>query len=124
MGHPFDRMTCGVIFDSMVSAASYHGQGLADDVLVIARDWGFRSEEIRAPVTLWHGEADVTVPPQVGQSFADTIPGCRATFYPGEGHFYPHPPMVQAQNEEGLGEIGCQEPWLGIAFIPAQHEIG
>ena len=38
------------------------------------------------PVYLWQGEADANVPPAMGRYLAAKIPGCRATFYPGEGH--------------------------------------
>jgi pimeloyl-ACP methyl ester carboxylesterase len=75
------------LFDSMVTACSQTARGLADDVLAIARPWGFRLGDITLPVQLWHGEADTTVPPQVGYYLATAIPSCHATFYPGEGHF-------------------------------------
>jgi pimeloyl-ACP methyl ester carboxylesterase len=38
------------------------------------------------PVHLWHGEADVLIPPVMGRYLAGRIPGCRATFLPGSGH--------------------------------------
>jgi pimeloyl-ACP methyl ester carboxylesterase len=38
-------------------------------------------------VRLLHGEADQNVPVAVARKVAATIPGCQATFYPGEGHF-------------------------------------
>jgi len=34
-----------------------------------------------------HGEADLNVPVAVARKVAAAIPGCQATFYPGEGHF-------------------------------------
>ena len=61
-------------------------RGLYDEALVLARPWGFRPEEIRVPVLLWHGELDRTVPPAMARHIARSIPGCRAHFYPGEGH--------------------------------------
>lgn len=62
------------------------GRGLYDEALVMARPWGFPLEGISVPVCLWHGEADITVPVGMGRHIARTIPGCRATFYPGEAH--------------------------------------
>jgi pimeloyl-ACP methyl ester carboxylesterase len=44
-------------------------------------------EEIRFPVRLLHGEADLNVPVAVARNVASSIPSCQATFYPGEGHF-------------------------------------
>lgn len=61
--------------------------GIAWDTHVIARPWDFRLEEISFPVRLLHGEADISVPVTVARQVAAAIPGCQATFYPGEGHF-------------------------------------
>ncbi|MDR3576984.1 MAG: alpha/beta hydrolase [Anaerolineaceae bacterium] len=51
------------------------------------RPWGFPLEGIRLPVYLWHGEADRDAPLAMGRHAAAAIPGCKATFLPGEGHF-------------------------------------
>ena len=61
--------------------------GLAHDLILYSRPWGFELEEIAVPVVLWHGEVDATVPPSHGREVARRIHQCRATFYPGEGHF-------------------------------------
>ncbi|HYG35525.1 MAG TPA: alpha/beta hydrolase [Clostridia bacterium] len=62
-------------------------QAAAADGLLYARPWGFRLQDIRVPVRLWHGEMDVVVPPSMGRYLAQTIPGCQAKFYPEDGHF-------------------------------------
>jgi pimeloyl-ACP methyl ester carboxylesterase len=61
-------------------------RGIAWDTHLYARPWDFRLEEIRFPVRLLHGEADRNVPVAVARKIASAIPGCQATFYPGEGH--------------------------------------
>lgn len=61
--------------------------GIAWDTHLCARPWDFRLEEICFPVRLLHGEADLNVPVAVARKVAAAIPGCQATFYPGEGHF-------------------------------------
>ena len=61
--------------------------GIAWDTHLYARPWDFRLEDIRFPVRLLHGEADRNVPVAVARKVAASIPGCQATFYPGEGHF-------------------------------------
>jgi pimeloyl-ACP methyl ester carboxylesterase len=63
------------------------GQGVADELLLLTRPWTFRPEEIRAPVRLWHGEADGVVPVAMGRYLARAIPDCRAEFIPGSGHY-------------------------------------
>jgi pimeloyl-ACP methyl ester carboxylesterase len=62
-------------------------QGIVWDTHVCARPWDFHLEEIRLPVRLLHGEADQNVPVAAARNLAAAIPGCQATFYPGEGHF-------------------------------------
>ena len=52
----------------------------------MSRRWGFPLEGVNVPVRIWHGEADVTVPVDMGRFLARSLPNCRATFYPGEGH--------------------------------------
>ena len=62
-------------------------RGIAWDTHICACPWDFRLEEISLPVRLLHGEADRNVPVAVARKVAASIPGCQATFYPGEGHF-------------------------------------
>ena len=61
--------------------------GMAWDTHLCAGPWDFHPEEIRFPVRLLHGESDINVPIAVARKVAAVIPGCQATFYPGEGHF-------------------------------------
>ena len=65
------------------------GQGVTFDMKNLWRPWGFQFEEIRTPVALWHGEADNLAPARLAHVIAERLPGCRATFYPGEGHTDP-----------------------------------
>jgi tetratricopeptide (TPR) repeat protein len=62
-------------------------RGYAWDVRICTRDWGFRPEDLHGvQVYLWHGEQDGIVLQADAQALAAAIPGCHATFYPGEGH--------------------------------------
>ena len=49
---------------------------------------GFFLQEIRVPVWLWHGERDPNASVAMARQLAAAIPGCRTTFYPGEGHLH------------------------------------
>lgn len=71
----------------MKEAFRQGGRGPADELLLLARPWTFRPEEIRVPVRLWHGEADGVVPVAMGRHLAAIIPGCRAEFVPDAGHY-------------------------------------
>jgi pimeloyl-ACP methyl ester carboxylesterase len=62
------------------------GRGMYDEGRILAGPWGFRPEEICTPVFVWHGELDDTVPSEMARHLAALIPGCRAEFFPGEGH--------------------------------------
>lgn len=64
------------------------GSGAAiRDIVLYGRHWGFDIESIDAPVHLWHGEADPTVPVSMGRYLAARLPRCHARFLPDEGHF-------------------------------------
>jgi len=62
-------------------------RGAAWDFTLFSRPWGFNLGDIRLPVFLWHGEDDWICPVEMGRYMAQGIPGCQATYYPGEGHF-------------------------------------
>jgi len=62
-------------------------KGAAWDGFLFSRPWGFDLRHIRLPVRLWHGEKDVVVPVSMGHFLANNIPGCKAQFYPDDGHF-------------------------------------
>jgi pimeloyl-ACP methyl ester carboxylesterase len=61
-------------------------RGAAWDFTLFSRPWGFNLGDIRLPVFLWHGEDDWICPVEMGRYVAQGIPGCNATYYPGEGH--------------------------------------
>jgi pimeloyl-ACP methyl ester carboxylesterase len=73
--------------DTVVEAFRHGSRGVAYELFLYTRPWGFPLGDIETRVKLWHGERDVSVPPAMGQYQAHLIPNCRATFYPGEGHF-------------------------------------
>ena len=60
--------------------------GWRDDELALTRPWGFEVEQIRCPVTIWHGEADQMVPVGHGRWLTNHISGARAHFEPGLNH--------------------------------------
>ncbi len=70
-----------------VEALRQGGYGPAYDASLYWKPWGFRLEEIRMPVHIWHGEADVNAPFAAhGKYLAEHLPQARPVFYPGEGH--------------------------------------
>jgi pimeloyl-ACP methyl ester carboxylesterase len=63
-------------------------RGVAQDDVIIRRDWGFDLGSIRVPVDIWHGEADTNVPISGGRHLAAVLPRAQPFFLPGEGHFF------------------------------------
>lgn len=60
--------------------------GWVDDALALTRPWGFDLSEIRAPVEIWYGDADVLVPPAHGEWLAAHIAGARVKVERDAGH--------------------------------------
>jgi pimeloyl-ACP methyl ester carboxylesterase len=56
------------------------------DVVVFARDWGFRLDEVKVPVRWWHGDHDHIVPFEHGQHVVSRLPDAQLTHLPGESH--------------------------------------
>jgi pimeloyl-ACP methyl ester carboxylesterase len=56
------------------------------DVVVFARDWGFRLDEVKVPVRWWHGDCDHIVPFEHGQHVVSRLPDAELTHLPGESH--------------------------------------
>lgn len=58
----------------------------SDEMILLARPWGFRLRDIPILVHLWHGELDVIAPAQMGYYLANELLACETHFFPGEGH--------------------------------------
>lgn len=56
------------------------------DVVVFARDWGFRLDEVKVPVRWWHGDRDHIVPFAHGQHVVSRLPDAELYHLPGESH--------------------------------------
>jgi len=61
--------------------------GVAQDLRLLTRPWGFDLGSITTPTSIHHGDADTTVPVQHARLYAQAIPGARLQIHPGQGHF-------------------------------------
>ena len=61
--------------------------GVAQDLRVLTRPWGFELGSVTVPASIHHGDADATVPPEHARLLAEAIPGAQLQLYPGHGHF-------------------------------------
>ena len=74
-------------FIALVQEALRQGrQGAFHESLLAITDWGFRLEDIRMPVRLWHGELDRNIPLEMARYTAKALPGSELKVFPGEGH--------------------------------------
>jgi pimeloyl-ACP methyl ester carboxylesterase len=62
-------------------------RGVAQDLRVLTRPWGFELGSIDIPASIHHGDADRTVPFRHARLLAEVIPGAQLHLYPGHGHF-------------------------------------
>ncbi len=60
--------------------------GAAGDLDAWRRPWGFDPSGVRAPVLIYHGEADRVVPSAVSRRYQTVFPAAVARYWPGEGH--------------------------------------
>lgn len=56
------------------------------DVVLFARDWGFRLEDVKSPVHWWHGDHDHIVPFAHGEQVVAQLPNAKLYRLPGESH--------------------------------------
>ena len=70
-----------------VEAFRHGSGGVAQDLRLLTRPWGFELGSITVPVSIHHGEADTTVPPQHARLFAQAIPAAQLRLHPRHGHF-------------------------------------
>jgi pimeloyl-ACP methyl ester carboxylesterase len=72
---------------SYTEAFRQGSEGVAQDLRVLTRPWGFRLDAISVPTLIHHGDADNTVPLQHARRYATAIPGARLRVHPRQGHF-------------------------------------
>ncbi len=75
------------LIDSMREAFRSGTRGPAQDLALLAGDWGFGLNDISTPVFLWQGEMDSVVPASMARFQERALPQCEATYFPDEGHY-------------------------------------
>lgn len=86
-----DRAVLTEEFGEDIASSFHEGlrngiDGWLDDDLAFTRSWGFDLAEIRKPVTLWQGSADLMVPFAHGEWLASRLPAASVHLEQGEGH--------------------------------------
>jgi pimeloyl-ACP methyl ester carboxylesterase len=62
-------------------------RSVAHDLALFSRHWGFQLDQVTVPVIVWHGLADVIVPPSHGHHQAARLPHGELRVRAGAGHF-------------------------------------
>jgi pimeloyl-ACP methyl ester carboxylesterase len=57
-----------------------------NDVILFARDWGFRLHEVKVPVRWWHGDHDHIIPFAHGEHVVSRLPDAELFHLPEESH--------------------------------------
>jgi pimeloyl-ACP methyl ester carboxylesterase len=81
-----DDAFADVFFRGAQESARQGSAGLAQEILLLGRRWGFRPEAVRVPARLWYGTDDRIVSPETGRLLARVLPSARLTEFEGEGH--------------------------------------
>lgn len=77
----------GLLRHSQREGLRQGGRGAVQDLALYMRPWGFRLATVRAPLTIWHGEADQLVPVDMAEHIATCVGHSRVRRLPGEGHY-------------------------------------
>jgi pimeloyl-ACP methyl ester carboxylesterase len=79
--------------------------GVAQDLRVLTRPWGFDLGAIKVPTLIRHGDADLTVPLRHARLYTQAIPGAHLRIHRGDGHF-----SILGAARELLAPLAGQEP--------------
>lgn len=74
--------------DDFAEAVTQGVQGIAHDLYLLTKPWGFPLESIQIPIHLWHGESDRAVPPAMAKMLEDRLPQSKANYIPEAGHLW------------------------------------
>jgi len=82
------RPRIGNILAASVAEAFRQGsKGPAYEGTLLGGHWDFNPEDVHYPnLYWWHGERDRHVPIAMGRAVAARLSGCKAIYYPDEGH--------------------------------------
>ena len=98
----YDPRNVEIFVNSVREGFRTGSRGVAQDDILVNQEWGFDLACVSPRIDIWHGEADVNVPVQAAKYLHDKLPHTRATYLPGEGHFF-----ILKRWEEILSALVC-----------------
>jgi pimeloyl-ACP methyl ester carboxylesterase len=75
-----------MFIDDLVNGGREQFSAFLSDIVLFARDWGFRLADVHQPVRWWHGNADHIVPFRHGQHVVERLPNAELIPLVGEAH--------------------------------------
>ena len=76
------------ILNQTIADAMRNGApGARRDLYLYTHDWQLSIGDITRSISIWHGDADGTVPIEHARWYADHLPDAQLTELPGEGHY-------------------------------------
>ncbi|HEY4283778.1 MAG TPA: alpha/beta hydrolase [Chthoniobacterales bacterium] len=82
-----DAVAFNACFESQRRAWRGSTLGVMMDAQIYADPWGFRLEEVRVPVRLWHGKQDRSFSFRLAEEVAKRLPDCSARYVDNAGHY-------------------------------------
>jgi len=76
-----------VLNATIADAMRDRAQGARRDLVLYTHDWKLPFAEVTDPVTIWHGQADGTVPIKHARWYAEHLSQARLNELPDEGHY-------------------------------------
>ena len=75
-----------MFLDDLLNGSRKQVTAPLSDLLLFTRDWGFRLEDVKVPVSWFHGDADHIIPFGHGAHMVDLLPDATLTTLEGESH--------------------------------------
>jgi pimeloyl-ACP methyl ester carboxylesterase len=75
-----------MFLDDIMLGSRRQMQAFLLDAALFGRHWGFSLEDVRTPVHMWYGDADIIVPVSHGEHLARRLPNATLRIRPEEGH--------------------------------------
>jgi pimeloyl-ACP methyl ester carboxylesterase len=75
-----------MFLDDLLNGSRKQVTAPLSDLLLFTRDWGFRLEDVKAPVLWWHGDDDHIVPLAHGEHCVARLPSATLHVMEGESH--------------------------------------
>jgi pimeloyl-ACP methyl ester carboxylesterase len=82
-----DAVAFNACFESQRRAWRGSSLGVMMDARIYAEPWGFRLEDVRTPVRLWHGKSDRSFSYELAEDLGKRLPNCTTRIVENAGHY-------------------------------------